>query len=428
MSLTRNQLLIVGGVFIFILVLALLFIFGGRQSGSGQFSGTLTFWGIFDEPSVFEPILLEYKKIQPKLEIHYRKINADNYENTLINGLATAQGPDFFMFPNSWLPKHFDKLQPLPESQLSMSEFRRLFPTVVEQDFAPDGLVFALPLYLDTLAMFYNKDIFDSTGIAEPPKTWLEFQNLIPKLRKIDSTGRITRAAAAIGGSDKSVNRGSDILNLLMLQTGAPMVTKDFSRADFAKDGLSALRFYTQFADARNSAYTWNDGQPYSVDSFSEGNAAIIFSYSNQIKTIKDKNPFLRFDMAPMLQPQDAKQVINWANYNGLAVSAKSRSGDAAWNFIQWLTTNSNASLKYLNAVRRPPALRSLINSSSADPELAVFAGQILSARSWPQIDSVAVTNAFSDMIDAVNSGRSTADRAIQTAESKISQLMTNKR
>jgi hypothetical protein len=81
-----------------------------------------------------------------------------------------------------------------------------------------------------------------------------------------------------------------------------------------------------------------------------------------------------------------------------------------------------------LNAARRPPALRSLINSFSDDPELAVFAGQILSARSWPQIDGAAVTNAFSSMIESTVSGRSTADKAILKAESEISQLMAGRR
>jgi len=427
MSLTRNQLIIISGVFVFILVLILLFIFGGRQQGANQFSGTLTFWGV-DEPSVFEPIFLEYKKIQPNLEIRYRKLNSDNYEDSLINGLASAQGPDLFIFPNTWLPKHYDKLQPIPESHLSISEFRRFFPTVVEQDFAPDGVIYALPLYVDTLAMFYNKDIFDSKGVPEPPKNWLEFQNLIPKLRDIDRSGKIIRAAAAIGGSERSINRASDVLNLLMLQAGSPMVAKDFSRADFTRDGLQSLKFYAQFADARNAAYTWNDAQPYSIDSFTEGNTSIIFNYSHQIKLLKDKNPLLRFEIAPMLQPESAKQNVNWANYNGLAVSAKTRNGEAAWHFINWLTTNSNASLKYLNAVRRPPALRSLISAFAGDPELEVFAGQVLSARSWPQINNAVVTDTFSEMISSIISGRATADRAILTAESKISQLMTGRR
>ena len=418
----KAAFLIIGLAIVLVIIVGA--VFGLRREGSEQISGTLTLWGVFDSPSVMGEILNDYRKSRPKVQISYRQLDPKNYESDLINALAGTQGPDLFMFHSSLLPKHYDKLAPLVGG-LSIADFRNLFPTVVEQAFAPDSVIYALPLYIDTLALFYNKDSFDSAGIAAPPKTWLDFQNLIPKLREIDKSGRLIKMAAAIGGSEQTVNRSTDILNLLMLQSGIKMVDDGFSRATFAESGgVEALNFYTQFSDARGPYYTWNDNLPYSIDSFSEGKTAMMLNYSHQAVAIKDKNPFLNFAVAPAPQPSEAQKIVNFANYWGLAVSAKSSNSDAAWDFINFLTTNSDSARKYANLTGKPPALRSLIAAFNDHPDLRVFARQALTARSWPQIDNVALEKSFDLMIRNVLNSKTTADKAIRQSENEITQLM----
>jgi ABC-type glycerol-3-phosphate transport system substrate-binding protein len=43
-----------------------------------------------------------------------------------------------------------------------------------------------MPLYVDTLVTLYNKNMFDAAGIAQVPRTWQEFEALIPQLRITD--------------------------------------------------------------------------------------------------------------------------------------------------------------------------------------------------------------------------------------------------
>ena len=394
----RNRIIILVVAVVVISGLVALFIFG-RQTPEAELSGNLRFWGVFDSSGVMQPMIDGYKALHPKakIEIDYREFNPATYENNLVNELAGVNGPDIFMFHSSWLPKHYNKLSPIGEGAVSFNNFKNLFPTVVQQDFAPDGIIFALPLYIDTLAMYYNQDLFDNAAIAVPPKTWEEFTALVPKLRQIDKQGRITKAAAAIGGSNKSINRASDLLNLIMLQTGTQMVSEDFSGAAFnSAQGLNALDFYTEFANPAASAYTWNDALSYSLDSFAAGETAIMFNYSHQASFLQDKNPFLRFRVAPMLQPQSRTQDVNWANYWGVAISNKTAGRALAQDFLLYLTTNPEVSEKYLRLTNRPPALRGLITEYIAtEPQLGIFAGQALTARSWPQIDNVAVENIF---------------------------------
>jgi len=435
MSLTRNQIIIIvlaGLIVLFFLLVFFGIIPGLKGPGTGSFGlpgggyeTELIFWGVTEagDTSAIQLIIEEYLKTNKNVRINYRQFDdVLSYEKTLLNSLATGQAPDIFMFHSSWLPKHYDKVMPVPETFLPLSQFRQLFPTVVEQNFVLNGKVYALPLYIDTLAFLYNKDIFDAKSIALMPKTWQEFQNLISQLRQINILNQIVKPAAALGGSEKNINSASDLLNLLMLQFGSQMIDQ-YGKINFGNQGLQALNFYLQFANPSSPYYTWNENLHYSLDSFSEGSTAIIFNYASQIPLIKAKNPYLSIGVTLTPQPAGVSQPIDYANYWGLSVSNQSRNSNLAWNFIFSATTNSQVSEIYLQAVKKPPALRSLIEKYKNDPELGVFAKQALTARSWPQPDSNVVKQTFSNMIESVLSGRLNSEQALRQAENEINEL-----
>lgn len=420
---TRTQVIIVGiGVAIVLgVILVFLGVLPGLKKDSEQ-KATLEFWGV-EPSSAFTDALALYKQAHKKVEVRYRQFDEATYEPTLVNALAAGKGPDLFMVHNTWLPKHFDKMLPFGDAQITPKQFQDLFPRVAEQDFAPDGAVFALPLYIDTLALLYNKDIFDRKGIALPPGNWTEVQDAIMKIREVDTGGRVTLAGAALGGA-ATVDHASDILSLLMLQTGVEMVANDFSRARFAGDGLTSLNFYTKFTDPRSSLYTWSDELGLSLDAFAGGNVGMIFDYVGRLAIVQEKNSFLRVGVVPMPQAEGTSNRIDYARYYGVAVAAQSANAAAAGAFALAFATDHDTNFAYLRATGHPPALRTTINGSLSLPTIGVFARQALTARSWPQGDSTVVTRAFNDMIQDVVTRRSTPEKAIRLAEDAVTQTM----
>ncbi len=439
MTFSRNQLIIIGSVAAVILLFAILFYIGYRGPLTRQ-EARLEMWGIFDDLRKVEPLIRGFQRSSPGVIINYRQFNdPEQYEKELVNAFAAGNGPDVFMFHNTWLPKHFDKIVPLPQEQLPLSKFRELFPQIAEQDFVLNGFIYALPLSVDTLALFYNRDDFNNAALPFPPKTWAEFENDVLRLRKVNpSTNEVVKAAAAIGGSLKSVNRATDLLSLLMLQYGTKMTSSDFSRASFSQQvdfqgqsfspGLTALNLYTEFANPGSKFYTWSDTLHYSLDNFPAEGVSMIFNYAYQIPQIKQKNPFLNFGIAPMPQPSADAKAVNFPNYWGLAVSNKTRDPSVAWQFVLAAATDSATADAYARATAKPPALLSLINQYLNDPQLGVFAQQALTARSWSQIDNVIIENIFSSMIEAVTSGRESPADALREAENKVTVLMQQRK
>jgi multiple sugar transport system substrate-binding protein len=427
LNLSRNQIIIVS--LVLLLVVISIFAFVGIIPGifkKDQEKVTLNLMG-FEDRRVFSPVIKNFNDRFPYIKVKYQQINFNNYEDVLVNQLAAGTGPDVFMFHSTWLPKHFDKITPVGTERFNISEVNRLFPTVVRQDFAPSEVVFSLPLYIDTLALYYNKEIFDTKGIAIPPRTWLEFQDTVLKTRQKDRAGNLFQPGAAIGGSSRNISRATDILNLLFLQTGNPMVDSRFTQANFASRGRQAFNYYLRFSNPNDDFYTWNKYQPFSADLFAEGKLPMMLHYRAQAFDIKQRSPFLSFGVASAPHPATPGPEVSYADYYGLAVSNSSLNPQAAWEFIIHVTTDPKASNIYLSSTGMPPALRSSIKEKLNDPELGIFAKQALTARSWPQIDNRAVEVSFSKMIESVMEGRLRTDQALRQAESEITQLMSRR-
>ncbi len=395
---------------------ALLLIFG-LLVGTGVIPGfkrsvvktEITIWG-FDNPSVWSDITSGYHSANPAITVKYVQLSPEEYENLLVNGLATGQGPDIFMIGNAWLPKHGNKLAPAPADIVSYAQADSLFPAAVMQDFTANGAVYALPLYMDTLGLIYNKDIFDAKGVALPPSNWLTFQELVRKLGK---------GSAAIGGTNRTMQNAADIVSVLMMQAGAPMVETD-GRTSF-RGGEDGLAFYAKFADPRSSYYTWDDRLPADIERFAQGSLPMMFGYHGDVSAIRRANPALRVGTSPMLQSSGAPLTI--PSYAGLAVWSQSRNQAVAWAFIRDLTTVPENAMAYANAIGEPAALRATASAYANDPLMRAFAGQLLTARSWPRADENTARSILSAMIESVTSGLKSADQAAQEAANRLNGL-----
>lgn len=418
-------------------ILLVVLVLGETGGNSGGANMTLEFWGVFDDKSDFESIIDAYETVNKNIKIVYRQFPVVGYEDAVINAISEGKAPDIWMIHNTWLPKYKDKLLPFPQPAspkqkgYRINNFRDDFVDVALFDFTDGQNIYAFPLYVDTLALYYNKDYLNSNGFVNPPKTWNEFVNVAKAITRADNfSKRIERSGAAIGTS-RNINRSTDILSLLMLQSGVQMTDRNFSSVRFAQavDELAvserALSFYTSFADPNSSVFTWNDQQPYSIDAFVDGKTAMMINYSHHMATIRAKAPRLNFAVASVPQMSQSNAVLNYASYFGLAVPKINNPQRQleAWKFIAFATSEDSGRL-YTNATARPPARRALVEELQNDLNLGVFARQAVTARSWYQIDSAAIEKIFADMIDNVNFGVTSVSQALSDAETKVNVLM----
>ncbi|OGY30693.1 MAG: hypothetical protein A3C02_02060 [Candidatus Andersenbacteria bacterium RIFCSPHIGHO2_02_FULL_45_11] len=387
---------------------------------------TLVVWGLWQDSDVMGPIVRAFKE-STGITIDYKKIaSVATYEAELLNALAEGRGPDIFVINNTWVEAKRGRLIPAPVEIINERQLQDEFVDVVATDLSRDGLVYALPTSVDTMALYYNNNLFNSAGISAPPKTWQEFQQQVTKLTQVSRLGVIGQSGAAIGTA-VNINRAPDILQMLMMQSGLKILdtSRGERRIDIANDvGQRALSFYTDFSNKSKQVYAWDVSQDYSIDAFAEGKTAMLFNYSYQIPTLKAKNPRLQFSVGPVPQIGGNTTQVTFASYWPFAVSASSRSPQAAWQFVRFLASKPVA--ETMNRAQGvPPARRDAVPDYVADPIMGVFAEQSLKAQSWPRVDIVATDGIFTTMIDSVATGGTAISDALKQAQDQLQRIAT---
>lgn len=422
---------------------------------------TLTIWRVFDTDDTLNAAMKAYQEIHKNVSFEYRTLRFEEYQDELLRAFAEGTGPDIFSIHNTWIGEYEPLILPLPTTlTIPYSEVRgtlkketvvtlREEPSITQRQLRADYVdavaadvirsyqpnareeavdrIFGLPLSVDTLALFYNTDLFNTAGIAEPPKTWTQFQEDVAKLTTVGPNNAVVQSGAAIGGS-RNVERSFDVLSLLMMQNGTEM-TDARGSATFASEaddgsipGADAVRFYAEFASPLKDVYTWNAEQPGSFDAFTSGKTAMFLGYSYHLPLIRARAPKLNFAVSAVPQIADGR-TVNYANYWVETVAKSTPSANWAWDFIQFAADADQVG-SYLEAANKPTALRSLINAQIEDDDLSVFAGQLLTSKSWYLGgDAAAAETAFLDLIDATIAGNE-LERSIREAQNKVNQSL----
>jgi multiple sugar transport system substrate-binding protein len=429
----KSRTLIIGAVAIGValFVLILIGLLPGLNSTEPKNNPiSVSVWGVGDDNGFFAESATIVKTEYPNFSIQYRGFpDEESYTYALNDALSLGKAPDIIMLPNTDVPKMKSKIAQIPQQYVTQLQLQQLFPeTMWRYDFADKNGVYALPFSIDTLVLFYNKDIYGTAGIVYPPETWESLEEMVPTLTKRNATGTIEQSAIALGGTEQTVAHASDILASLMIRAGTKMVSDDFSRASFAgTEGASALQFYTKFSDPKSKMYTWNESMPYSFDAFASEQVAMIIGYERDIKTIRGKNQNLNFGIAPIPQPKSATKTLTYPSYYGYAITNQSKQKAIAASYLVRSTLDATTAEKYVEKFGGTPILLSLINKNISSVEKSVFARQALVARGYPQIDSVEIRGIFSEMIQLVTSGTKNITDALNEGQTNVNKLFSRR-
>ncbi len=422
----------------------------------------LNYWRVWDGPDAFTEIIDQYNQLHLNVTINYKKLRYSEYEQELLEAWAEDRGPDIFSIHNTWIKKYQSKIKTMPPTitmaypvvkgkmkkeiipeirttkSIGLKDIKDKFVDVVYDDIVikveGQEQIFGLPLFMDTLAMYYNKDLLNNANITIPPAYWnREFQQNVKKLTRQNTKGEIIQSGAALAGSN-NIERYSDILAVLMMQNGAVMMNQGgsvmfnqippaFSKQKY-NPGMEALRFYTDFANPAKEVYCWNNDLDNSLDMFTQGKLALMFGYAYHLPQIRAQGPKLNFSIVQLPQIEGNQQIINFANYWVETVSKKSQHSDEAWDFIQFISRAENVKF-YLEKVNKPTALRSLIEEQLDDIDIGVFADQVLTAKSWYKgANILAAENVIGEMINDVVTGKETIEDAINIGASRVQQTV----
>ena len=406
-------------------------VFATSSSQSGAQVVPITIWGTLPLADVRGAIDDLETADKATFQASYTYIDEAGFQSKLVNAIATGQGPDLVLISQNTFLSVKNLLFPIPYANYSERLFQDSFAQAGEVFLAPEG-IYALPVAIDPLVMFWNRDLFSSASIALPPKTWTDILNIVPKLTKEDQYKNISQSAIAFGEWG-NIPHAKDILSMLMLQSGTPIVSVDsttgkLSSALTARSGSGitpaeeSLKFFTQFADPSKSIYSWNNAEPSADSAFLAGQLALYFAPASETGSLRARNPNLNFDIANVPQTGTTNQAT-YASVYGFAIlkSSPNLSTDVV---DANLLTSDIASADIATAASVAPARRDLLSQTPAQSYQAIFWQSALVGKNFLDPSSALTDSIFQGMVQSVTSGAKSASDAVSAANLSLNALL----
>ncbi len=417
---------------LFVLALLLLRGYEAPENETETQLGSVAIWGTLPQ-TAFDGLLTKIKQTDKGfINVSYRYIPQENFDEVFVNALADQKAPDLLLLPHDRLVKHRTRLQPLSYESVPIRDFRTSYIDGAEIFALSDG-VYAFPMAVDPLVMYWNRDIFADQGVLVPPNTWETLVGeTVPTFTERDFNRNIEQAGIAMG-EYVNIKNAFPILSLLLLQGGSAMVTEEKEQYRVRlneKTGATgnvepltnAAAFFTNFSNTTNTLYSWNRSLRLDRDMFLSEDLALYFGYGSEGVEIAERNPNLSFDIAEVPQGAAATVKRTYGLYYGLAIPKAAPNKNGALAAMQVLGSSQWTS-EFSSAYNFAPAHRSLLAEGSNDVYGRIYYQSALYSRGWLNPDLEQMGEVFEKMLDDINANRrdigaATADAVDRTKQS----------
>ncbi|MFB7589104.1 extracellular solute-binding protein [Streptomyces sp. NPDC056169] len=306
---------------------------GGGSKGSGELSGTVTWWDtstVGSEDKVFKKVAEDFKKKHPKVTVKYVNVPFGEAQNKFKNAAQSGSGaPDVIRSEVAWTPEFADLgyLAPLDGTTALKDADDFLEQAAASTKY--NGKTYGVPQVIDSMGIFYNKKIFKDAGV-EVPKTVADLKTVSAKIKeKTGKTGLYLRGDDAYWFLSFLYGEGG---NLVDAEKKTVTVDNEAGVKGFkvVKDLVDSGAAKTDATDGWNNMQTaFKDGK---VAMMINGPWAVADTYAG--KEFKDK---ANLGIAPV-PAGSAGQGAPQGGHN-LAVYAGSKNLDASYAFAEYMTS-----------------------------------------------------------------------------------------
>lgn len=420
--------LLVGFALVAIVSVIALASFKGFSVGAvNPYGEQVVIWGTLDKKT-FNDTFLQITGDDKNFQVvTYTQKDPRSFEAELVNAIADGDAPDAVLISHEDLVTLRTKLQPIPYSLVSE---RTLKDTYVDgsEVFARKTGLYALPMFIDPMVMYWNRDLFSTAGLALPPTTWESLTDAVSQVTLRDATRNILQATVAFGDY-QNVNHFKEVLLTLLQQSGSRLVEEgdtkyqvalDSSASDGSRRPLtSALQFYVEFGNSSSPLYSWNRTFQDDASAFVGEKLALYFGYGSEAERLRARNPNFNFDVANIPQGAGATVKRVYGNFYGLALVKAGTNQQGAYRAMVKISDPAVVG-SMSEKLDLAPAHRVTIASGSSDPVRQTILTQALIARGWLDPGSDKSKTVFGQMVDDVISGRQKATAAALDAVRRL--------
>lgn len=403
-------------VFLGLIIAALVFLSAYKkpENTDGPVVGVVSVWGVLPRESI-TPIIDELMKADEAYEqVSYREIEEGNFNDELVNALADGGGPDMILISHEQLVEMRKRIQPISYESFPLRDVKDIYVDGAQIYTLFDGL-YAYPIAVDPLVMYFNRDLLTTDGFLGAPATWEQMVNeYLPTLIRRTPDRSITRSVVALGEYG-NVRNGFGIISMLLMQAGTKGIVDENGRTyrielnqstDGSTQPLKVVSdFYTRFSKPTNSLYSWNRSFSSDLDRFISGELVFYFGYASEGPEIERRNPNLNFDIAEVPQGAEATARRTYGRFYGLAALRSSDNLPGAQTILRTLGSKENSD-KISLASAMVPVFRTSVNGGSNDTYGRISYKSATIAYGWLNPRLSKTDEIFKTMTEDINENR----------------------
>ncbi len=332
---------------------------GGGSSGSSSSNGvvnlTYALWDPIEETG-YKQSVAQFMQQHPNIKVTIEYTPWAQYWQKLSTEFAAGNAPDVFWDHLAYFPQFVqqgqltDLTSLIKQDNVDMSQY---YPQLV-QEWTYNGKVYGLPKDWDTIAILYNKQMFQKAGLPAPTNlTWNPtdggtFLQLAQKLT-LDRNGKHIGDAGFDANHINqygyvSENNAQEGFWNFIAMNGGKILDKPFGQ-NFQLDqppAVQALQFLVDLVNKYHvspSAAETNNNSGVAIQLFQGGHAAMVTAGSWELTQVSQQTS-IPWGVAQL--PAGPNGVMSV--FNGLtdAIYVKTPHPKEAWELEKWLASSQS--------------------------------------------------------------------------------------
>lgn len=319
-------------------------------------------WGLPEEIESERVLLQSFEQQHPGITVKLEYAAWEQFWTKLQAQFAAGTAPDVMLMGGEYLLDFMQRglledLQPLLSSDtLRLSDYYD--PPV--KLFSREGKLYGVPRDCNTIAIYYNKTLFEQNQVPLPTAewTWADYLTAAQKLTMdTNGDGRMEQWGCLAGFESIEENWGYWIW-----QNGGEILAPDHRSALLDQPvAIEALSFLSDLSMKYKVSPNSNEMASFThgMNMFISGRVAMLSAGSWGIKAYQGIKDFA-WDVAPLPRHKVASAPVNGLAYS---LNAKSKHKQAAWQLAQFLVSRpaqellakSGTSIPAMRAVAESP-------------------------------------------------------------------------
>lgn len=346
-------------------------------------------------------VIKQFEAENPGITVKQVTFPYADYQTRLIAARAAGRSPEVMQLFYGWLDTFIAGrlIQPLSKAKFDEAEIEREFFPIVSA-MKRNGQYFGLPTAVRSMALFYNKDMFQKAGLdpEKPPQTLDEMVAAAKAMTRRDGAGNFQQVGMALDIARQDHNWWREIL---VRQFGGESYSADGAKVAYNSEaGRKALAFYTDLQKLHNVGREsfMDEGQA----AFRSGLAGMVVDGTFRVASYKTIQNF-KWGVTE-LPTQDGRKA-NFASYfaNAIGAAATGEKLAAAEKFLAYISSEKAMNI-WLEKVGELPARRrvALTEANIKDPIYGPFIRGLEYASTPPMTDELAQRQTSIDMINSI--------------------------